>query len=619
MPDDPRQPSVASAAPSSSPGWPPTSDPWLSAAGSVPPPPDEPPEISSARRALRALDKASRAARTYGPANTVTERFLAQLEAAFTSHLASHGVLAVVVGQSELTVRGTAIYRTEDSVGEGLAFRLFADGIRELRFDPGLTREGLLGFLDALWGRDDPEEQDDDIATRLWSKNLPFVSLVTAEDIVRAPWVASAFAPQESGFFAPPPPSFKGVLEQEGSASGASATGVQATGVQAAAPAGPAGLYEGALRAAGVAGFEVSAGEQAALQEEARAESEREPIPAVLEMLRAILASERSQELLGRGLALIPDVLDALLLDGRWSEAAALLAFIDNVADHNQAYEPTARLLAARAADSLRAPQRVSLIALGLNALPERAPEGLALLLSRLPPAAVPALCGVLAALRSEAHRAALREVLAWLGPQNPGAVLKGLAGPESQAVRDLIAVVISWGQPQAAEELAMLAGHRDAEVRREALLGVVRLWTAGDASPLLAFVRDPERAVRMQALRFLGGGAWLTPWETWTPFLEEDLQSLPAVDRRMLFHAMRATCGDAAVPFLRGLLGAKGWRGRGRKDETALIAADVLTLHGTPAAREALLYGLEEGSTAVQEACAAALQIPSQPPSKQG
>ena len=620
MPDEPQKPAVASAARSSSPGWPPASDPWLPSMTSAPPPADEPAEISSARRCFRALDKASRAARTYGPTNAVTERFLARLEAEFAAHLKEFAALAVVVGQSELRLHGTAIYRTEDSVGEGLAFRLFADGIRELRFDPGFTREGLLGFLDALWGRDDPSDQDDDIATRLWAKNLPFVSLVTAEDIVRAPWMESAFAPQESGFFAPPPRSFKGVLEQEGARPvGTPATGGAGAG-HAAPPSGPS-VYEGVLRATSVAGYEVSAEEQAALQEEVRAESEREAIPAVLEMLRAILVSERSPDLLARGLALIPGALDALLQEGRWSETAALLAFIDDVADRNQAFEPSLRLVAARAAQSLQAPQRVSLIALGLNARPEQAPEGLPLLLSRLSPATVPALCSVLGALKSEAHRAVLRDALARLGPQNPGAVLKGLAGPESQAVRDLISVVVSWGQAQAAEELAMLAAHKDPEVRHEALLGVVRLWTSGEASPLLAFAHDPERAVRMQALRFLGGGAWYTSWPSWVPFIDQDLQSLPSVDRRMLFHAMRATCGDGAVPFLRGLLGAKGWRGWGRRDETALIATDVLTLHGTPAAREALQSGLAQGSAAVQEACAAALQAnpPPQAPEKEG
>ena len=164
-----------------------------------------------------------------------------------------------------------------------------------------------------------------------------------------------------------------------------------------------------------------------------------------------------------------------------------------------------------------------------------------------------------------------------------------------------------------------MLSEHHDAEVRRDALQGVARLWRSGDPAPLLAFARDPERTVRMLALRFLGSGAYATAWETWAPFAAEDLHALPAVDRRMLFHAMRATSGDAAVVFLRSLLGAQGWLGRGRRDETALIAVDVLALHGTAAAREALELGHQQGSAVVQEACAAALQTAPPAPAKGG
>src|SRR5205085_2561836 len=49
-----------------------------------------------------------------------------------------------------------------------------------------LTAEDLSFLLDSLWDSLDPEESDDDIVTRLWSKNLSSITLVTAEEIAKA-------------------------------------------------------------------------------------------------------------------------------------------------------------------------------------------------------------------------------------------------------------------------------------------------------------------------------------------------------------------------------------------------------------------------------------------------
>src|SRR5947207_8594461 len=174
----------------------------------------EEPEIASAEKVLRQLDKACRATRTYGLLNSVTERFFGQFQTDITSHLGTWPVLGLVVERAELRVYDQVVYRSEDSVGESLAFRLYSDGIRELRFLQGISADDLHAFLDALWGRDDSPDADDDVVTRLWAKDLPTIAFVTAEDIMQAPWMAE-LAPQESGYFAAPPASFHAIIDQE--------------------------------------------------------------------------------------------------------------------------------------------------------------------------------------------------------------------------------------------------------------------------------------------------------------------------------------------------------------------------------------------------------------------
>ena len=140
------------------------------------------PELDSVKRVLTLLDKTAKARRTYGAANPVAQKFFEQLFEGLTAHLATYSKLAFLVQRSELYFNGAVVYRSEqDSSNESVAFKLYADGIRELAFLESLSAEDLSFLLDSLWDSLDPEENDDDIVTRLWSKNLSTITLVTAE------------------------------------------------------------------------------------------------------------------------------------------------------------------------------------------------------------------------------------------------------------------------------------------------------------------------------------------------------------------------------------------------------------------------------------------------------
>lgn len=81
-----------------------------------------------------------------------------------------------------------------------------------------------------------------------------------------------------------------------------------------------------------------------------------------------------------------------------------------------------------------------------------------------------------------------------------------------------------------------------------------------------------------------------------------------PISERRAIFQAVRATCGDEAVPYWQGLMTEWAWMNRRKKEELAAIGAETLGKLATPAAIAALSLGAKKGSTAVRQACAAAL-----------
>src|SRR5438067_5331818 len=122
-------------------------------------------ELGSTQRVLRLLDKTSRAARTYGLDNAATTRFFEQLQSEMGAHLEKWSVLGMVVERGDLLVRDQLVFQSEEGAGEGLVFRLYGDGIRELRFHQGAGPEDLRAFLEALWGSDKDSDADDDIVT----------------------------------------------------------------------------------------------------------------------------------------------------------------------------------------------------------------------------------------------------------------------------------------------------------------------------------------------------------------------------------------------------------------------------------------------------------------------
>ena len=133
-----------------------------------------------------------------------------------TAHLATYSKLAFLVQRSELYFNGEVVCRSEQgSSNESVAFKLYTDGIRELAFLEGLSAENLSFLLDSLWGSLDPDEDDDDIVTRLWSENLSTITLVTAEEIAKASTGGDVFALPAAETIEAPESSLRDLLDRE--------------------------------------------------------------------------------------------------------------------------------------------------------------------------------------------------------------------------------------------------------------------------------------------------------------------------------------------------------------------------------------------------------------------
>ena len=97
------------------------------------------PELVSIKRVLKLLDKTSKSNRTYGSTNPVALKFSQQLFEELTTHLTNYSKLTFLVQRSALLWKDQVVYQPEqDSAAESVAFKLYADGIRELSLLQGI-------------------------------------------------------------------------------------------------------------------------------------------------------------------------------------------------------------------------------------------------------------------------------------------------------------------------------------------------------------------------------------------------------------------------------------------------------------------------------------------------
>lgn len=573
------------------------------------------PEVVSARLLLKLLDKAAKAARTYGPINPVAKKFFEQFYDEISKHLTTYGLLAFLVQRTELYFKDQLVYQTDhDASRESIAFRMYGDGIRELAFYEGLTREDLSFFIEALWRSPDSEDaaqtDDDDIVTRLWAQDLHTISVVTAEEIAHSSGHGSdALDPQHADVLTASPSSLRDILDREKERPAASSSDDSSSATDAERSDSEAAEMTRQRLQPDLVGYEVSAEESAALTREIQEECRRDSIMYTLDILTAILASEQSVPLLTKLFDVWTSAVEALMRDGQWTMLESVLTLLQETDAVRPDLSHEHRQQVASLFQSLGHPERIKLIESHLNQNPEAPTEGLLTLLVSMKKEAVPSLCGLLANLESPAHQAIVVEALFIVARDHVEPLVRGLSDKRAVYVKNLLTVIGRWNDPRLAEAVERTLRHPDARIRKEVLKVLAALRPSGHGAKFVALLQDPDDTVRLIAMRVLINGHYAAPFHCWAPFVtKEDFHDRSPAEKRAVFHAMCRTAGDEAVPYWLDLLTGWAWTNRKKREDLALIAIEVLQKLATPAAAAALERGHKKGTPAVRQACAAAL-----------
>ena len=570
------------------------------------------PELSSVKRLLTLLDKTAKSSRTYGAANPVAQKFFQQLFEGLTAHLATYSKLAFLVQRSELYFNGEVVYCAEQgSSTESVAFKLYSDGIRELTFLEGLPAEDLSFLLDSLWGSLDPhEENDDDIVTRLWAKNLSTIILVTAEEIAKASTGGDVFALPLAGTMEAPESSLRDLLDREqAKARKEKGPGVDGSNVSRDKPAGGAAGGGASRFQSGHVGYDITEAELAELAKEIEAESTRDNTTYLLDMLTAILASEKSAAILTKLLDLWGNVLDSLTAQGKWVVLDSVLGLLHVTAEVRPDLGEDHKTQLATLLDNLGRPERMKMIEAYLNKTPGATTEGLPAVLLSMTSATVSPLCTLLGNLETPAHQAIASEALEALAKDQPDHLLRGLSDRRPRYVKNLLSILLKWNDPRFADAIEKLVRYPDIQVRKEVVRAIGIFRPNGNGMKLIAFMHDAEESVRFAALKLLMTGQYKASYSAWSPLISTDtFMDRTLSEKRAVFLAMRATSGDEVIPYFEGLFTEWSWTNRKKKEELAALAAEALGKLASPAALIALELGQKKGGASVRQACTSAL-----------
>ncbi len=551
------------------------------------------PELTSVTQLLKSLDRASKNIRTFGQRNSVAQKFFEQFYTELTTHLSQFTILTFVVQRDGLFIKEALVYGSQTGdASENFAFKLYGDGIREITFHQDISDEDVLFFFDALWDTVGAAgTEDDDIVTRLWTKNLPTITIVTADEVMKISDLDDVLAPQGN---APLDSSLREILAEEKAKEAKEASETR---------------QQKPRFSSGVTGYEVSELELAALAKEITAESSRDNVLHILDTLTAILSSEQSPELLDKLFEIYDGMLKSLIQGGHWSTTEHVLGFLSEAdavrSDLTEGHKQKIQHLF----DQLSSPEIVDLIETYLNTAATPHTDGLPTIFLMMKPIAVPALCTLLGNLEQPAHQTLVVDALMELAKNTPETLAKHLTDRRPTFVRNLLGIMTRWNNPQLAGNVEKILRYPDPLIRREVIRTLAVLKPSGTATKLIPLMNDPDEGVRLATLKSLLTGNYSAPFSSWDPIVNADaFGERPPAERRNIFHAMRATAMDEAIPYWTGLLTEWGWTNRKKREDLALMAVDALGKLGTPAAQAALETGMKKGTTAVKQACATTL-----------
>ncbi len=542
------------------------------------------------RDLLGTLAKAQKDYKTYPRNNPVLRKRRDELIGKFGAILGTVRELPLSVDAERLLFEGAAVYENADR-RESIAFHLYRQGIREIRFVSGLAPEEIDGLLDSIntdFSREG-SELDDDLITVLWTRDLPHFRWDAIDDVdPKMDWVRDPATALQSYLVAqremPGDEKFVNALRLEGSA--------------------PARDPRGDLQA-----IQLHPSEIAQVRLMIEEDGKRDLAIQVIEILTRVLRETTDPNEAANLLRILDRVIEISVEQRSFNRAATTLQILGELVRTQPSLASAVRGTIAKFGEPKAVKQLIEIVS-----KPEA--EGWAPIddvdlfryLIQLTKSAVVPLAEAMGVLQDRRLRKTFCEALAEL-VKNDVNLLAGLSRDNRWFVARNVAYILGLTKnPESLKVLRSLNVHPNEKVRVEAVRAA-GMMGSGAKDIVQRALSDADRSVRMLAFELIGAFADAAT----APMLLQQVEAKvfdekDGAEKRALALALARVAGEHALaPLSKILVRPSGMMGS--KDESRNAAAAGIAAIGTKTSTEYLRSGANAPDPVLSAICIQAMR----------
>jgi hypothetical protein len=553
--------------------------------------PIEPPfAVALVEELLRLLVKAVRAHQLYMHNNPTYLRAIELLTAGFNQVWQHTDEIAFAFTETEIRWAERAVLHEPAKSADSLPWLFFKDGIREVKVLRGFETEELPKLLDVVQRARKATQEDDDLLTMLWEQDFVYL---------RYRFVDLAMEGA--------PPLLDTVPAEMRSAPQAEAAQIQDS-VVSDTRAGVVNLedFDATL-------YFLDDRELDYLKSEVHKEYSRDLRPSVLAVLLDIFEAQWDVTVRDE----ICDILDSFILHllsaGHFRSVAYLLREVAVTLGRAKEIKPEQRAKLESLPTRLSAPEALSQLLQSLEEAADLPPQAdLSELFEQLRPTALATIFGGLARLQHPLLKPLLENAAARLAGQNTAELVKLIASKNSTVAGEAIRRSGGLKTAAAVGPLSQVMTDGEQPLRLLAVQSLNDIASPGALQVLERAVDDPDRDVRVAALRALGGKVYKPALPRIdTAVKGKRAREVDLTEKMALFEAYGALVGDAGTPVLDEMLNGKGFLGKREDSELRACAAMALGKIGGDRATAALRKAQNEKDVVVRNAINKALRGP--------
>ena len=556
-------------------------------------------ELLLARDLIGYFIKTIKAYRFYPPDNPAIKGFKDQLFKKFQFFLSKYPIFKFQVGEYDLSFKGKVLYENRDTKAS-IAFLLYKDGIRELRFMKDIEDWEIQGLMEVIRGSENINELEDDLVTLLWERDFAHISyLATDEFLEDAPILIPENIDQFRSKLVFKPLAYNVQVDLQGEEGEEEPDLDKLLSQMSRGPS---------IRDRNV--YFLTSDEVDRLRGEVESEIDPTFIFHIIDILFEILALEKEKEPYQEAADILGKVLDALVTISEFKKASELLKRLNIILKtyelSNWQIEAIYKLI-QNAGDEVRI-ERIGRILEREEAIRlDEVNEFLILLQQN----SIKPLIKVLGELKNSKTRRVVCDALSEIGKNSIEFFTPFMDDRRWYLVRNITYILGRIGKEKAIPYIQKAFNHEDIRVRREAVQALGLIGGPKAVSLLAKALTDKDARIRAMAAINLGKiGKTIGLAALLEVVQSKDFQKKEAPEMKAFLDAIGMVGSNEALPVLQQLLERKSLFGIGKMEGVRGGAANALATIGTPEARAILEKGKDSREESVRNACLQALRF---------